>query len=59
MLGKTTPPRNPAIACAAAGLAGRAGGLPRKAPPWSLGLPLVTRLLVVGQSTAVLARPQP
>ncbi|MFJ8501293.1 L-lactate permease [Streptomyces sp. NPDC093992] len=49
-LGKTTPPRNPAIACAAAGLAGRAGGLLRKAPPRSLGLPLVMRLLVVGRA---------
>ncbi|WP_345662924.1 L-lactate permease [Streptomyces venetus] len=55
VLGKMISPQNLTIACAAVGLAGREGDLLRKVLPWSLGLLLVMCLIVVGQSTPVLA----
>jgi lactate permease len=54
VLGKTILPQNLTIARAAVGLAGREGHLLRKVLPWSAGLPLVTCLIVVGQSSPVL-----
>lgn len=48
-------PQNLAIACAAAGPAGREGDLVRKVLPWSPGLLLVMCLIVLAQSTAALA----
>jgi lactate permease len=47
-------PQNLTIACATVGPAGREGDLPREVLPWSLGLPLVMCVIVVGQSTPVL-----
>ncbi|MGA5896298.1 L-lactate permease [Streptomyces venetus] len=55
VLGKMISPQNLTIACAAVGLAGREGDLLRKVLPWSLGLLVVMCLIVVGQSTPVLA----
>ncbi|MER6289219.1 L-lactate permease [Streptomyces sviceus] len=55
VLGKMISPQNLTIACAAVGLAGREGDLLRKVLPWSLGLLLVMCLIVVGQSSPVLA----
>jgi lactate permease len=54
VLGKTILPQNLTIARAAVGLAGREGHLLRKVLPWSAGLPPVTCLIVVGQSSPVL-----
>ncbi|MFC7264844.1 L-lactate permease [Streptomyces lutosisoli] len=55
VLGKMISPQNLTIACAAVGLAGREGDLLRKVLPWSAGLLLIMCLIVVGQSSPVLA----
>ncbi|WP_155056229.1 L-lactate permease [Streptomyces blattellae] len=55
VLGKMISPQNLAIACAAVGLAGREGDILRKVLPWSAGLLMVMCLIVVGQSSPVLA----
>lgn len=54
MLGETISPQNPTIACAAVGLAGREGDLPREVLPWSAELLLITCLIVPGQNSRVL-----
>ncbi|MGC0340268.1 L-lactate permease [Streptomyces sp. SLBN-8D4] len=59
VLGKMISPQNLTIACAAVGLAGREGDLLRKVLPWSFGLLLVMSLIVVGQSSPVLAEMLP
>lgn len=54
VLGKMISPQNLTIACAAVGPAGREGDLLIKVLPWSLGLLLVMRLIVLAQSTTAL-----
>ncbi|MGV9454049.1 L-lactate permease [Streptomyces sp. NPDC003635] len=53
ILGKMISPQDLTIACAAVGLAGKAGDLLRKRLPWSIGLLTVRCLIVVGQGSPV------
>jgi lactate permease len=52
-------PQNLTVSRAAVGLAGREGDLLRKVLRWSIGLPRVMCLFVVGQSSPVLDRMLP